>query len=120
MSERITGIILAGGKSKRMGRDKAFLPYHGKDLIEYSISLMQSICDEVIISANDADYDKFGLRVVRDNYPHIGPIGGLEASLTYSKTRHNLVIPCDTPFLTLSVYYEILKNLLNFNIKNFQ
>ncbi|HEC42598.1 MAG TPA: molybdenum cofactor guanylyltransferase [Bacteroides sp.] len=111
MTGKITGIILAGGNSSRMGTDKAFIQFKCKKLIEYSISLMQDICDEVIISANSPQYETFGLRVIPDNYPPIGPLGGLEASLTYSKTKHNLVIPADTPFLTLNVYYEILKNL---------
>ncbi len=107
----LTGIILAGGKSTRIGKDKAFITFQGKMLIEHSIALMQRICDEVIISANHPRYETFGLPVVPDNYPSIGPIGGLEASLDYSQTEHNLVISTDTPFVGLSVYYEILKAL---------
>lgn len=108
MIENVTGIIIAGGKSKRIGKDKAFIHYNGKRLIEHSILLMQSICKEVIISANHPDYKSFGLRVISDNYKSIGPLGGLEASLSYSKTKHNLVIPCDTPFVGIGVFYDIL------------
>ena len=111
MPEKITGIVLAGGKSSRMGINKAFVPFNGKILIEHSISLMQRICDEVIISANSKQYETFGLPVIHDNYQSIGPIGGIEAALSYTKTKHNLFIPSDTPFLTPTLYYELVKNL---------
>ncbi len=113
MTNKITGIILAGGKSSRMGVDKAFISFQGKRLIEYGIDLLQRICDEVIISADNPRYKAFGLRVIADNHSNIGPLGGLEASLANSKTKHNLIIPSDTPFVNLSVYYKILRNLKN-------
>jgi len=94
-----------------MREDKAFVSFQGRRLIEYSINLMERICDEIIISANHPQYESFGLPVIRDNYHSIGPIGGIEASLAYSKTTHNLVIPNDTPFITLSIFYQILNNL---------
>ena len=110
MKEKLTGIILAGGESKRMGQNKALIHFEGKMLIEHSILLMQSVCDEVIISANHPDYKTYGLPVIKDNYISIGPLAGIEASLSYSKTTHNLVISCDTPFVDLGILYEILKN----------
>ena len=111
MTTNITGIILAGGESSRMGVNKPLVSFHGKSLIEYSITLMKRICKEVIISASHPHYETFGLPVIRDNYPSIGPLGGIEASLAYSATKHNLVISCDTPFVCLNVYFEILRNL---------
>lgn len=112
--EGITGIILSGGKSSRMGSDKALLSYNGKKLIEYSIDLLKSLCDNVIISANNAHYHAFKLPVVPDNYSDIGPLSGLESCIRFSNTRINLVIPCDTPFLNA----EFLNNILN-NIENY-
>ncbi len=110
MPDRFTGIILAGGKSSRMGMNKSFISFQGKTLIEHSISLMQRICDEVIISANDKRYETFGIPVIPDNIPSIGPMGGIEATLSHTRTKHNLFIPGDTPFLTPGVYYELVKN----------
>ena len=92
MINKITGIVLAGGENRRMGVNKALISFHGKRLIEYSITLMQRICNEVIISANNLQYETFGLPVIVDNYQSLGPLGGIEASLAYSKTKHNLVI----------------------------
>lgn len=110
MPDKVTGIILAGGKSSRMGMNKSFISFQGKTLIEHSILLMQRICDDVLISANDEQYEKLGLPVIPDNFPSIGPMGGIEAALSYSNTKHNLFIPGDTPFLTPGVYYDLLKN----------
>jgi molybdopterin-guanine dinucleotide biosynthesis protein A len=108
---KITGIILAGGKSSRMGTDKALIDVNGKKLIEYSIAVMKAICHHVIISANDPVYEEFGLPVVADNFKDIGPMAGLEACLRYSKTQVNLVAPCDSPFLNINLFREILKNI---------
>jgi molybdopterin-guanine dinucleotide biosynthesis protein A len=107
----ITGIILAGGKSSRMGTDKALIDVKGKKLIEYSIAVMKTICHHILISANDPVYEEFGFPVIADNFKEIGPIAGLEACLRYSKTKINLVAPCDSPFLKSNLFSEILKNV---------
>ena len=109
MLNKITGIVLAGGKSTRMGQNKSFLPFRGKMLIEHSINLMKRICDEVIVSANEEYFNTLGLPVIPDNFSSIGPLGGIEAALSYSKTINNLFIPADTPFLTPAIYFELIK-----------
>ncbi|MDZ7777979.1 MAG: NTP transferase domain-containing protein [Bacteroidales bacterium] len=55
----LTGIVLAGGKSSRMGQDKAFMKLGRKRLIDYSLELMQTVAGTVIISANKSGYDLF-------------------------------------------------------------
>ena len=114
-NESITGIILAGGKSSRMGSDKAMLTYNGKKLIEYSIGLMKLVCNTVIISASNANYLAFNLPMVSDNYSNIGPLAGLEASLRHSETRINLIAPCDNPFLNVEFLNTILNNSENYD-----
>lgn len=106
---KITGIILAGGKSSRMGTDKALIDVKGKKLIEYSIAVMKQICGHIIISASNPVYEKFGFPIVADSFQGIGPIAGLEACLRYSKTKINLVAPCDSPFLSINLFRETLK-----------
>ncbi|WP_159522327.1 molybdenum cofactor guanylyltransferase [Sunxiuqinia indica] len=104
----LTGIILAGGKSSRMGQDKALIDYQGKKLIEYAIDLLRPLCSHMLISANQSGYDQFGLTVVNDVYPDCGPIGGLHAALSGSKTDWNIVVSCDTPNLNSLLFQFLL------------
>lgn len=114
-NKEITGIVLSGGKSSRMGQDKGMLSYNGIKLIEYSISTLKNICTNVVISANNLEYNIFGLPVISDNYYGIGPIAGLEACLRKSETRMNIIAPCDSPLLNIHLYNNILNNVANFD-----
>jgi len=99
-SPHVTALVLAGGQSRRMGRDKAFLDFAGRPLIERVIERVQCVCDETIIVANDSErYAHFGLRVVRDVYPGKGSLGGAFSGLQASSAEHALVVACDLPFL---------------------
>ena len=100
----ITGIVLAGGKSSRIGRDKAMLELGGVRLIARSISIIEPLCDEIIISTNDPGLACLGYHIVQDEHHGIGPVAGLHASLRYSNSEHHLVIPCDTPLVTIDVF----------------
>ena len=96
----LTGIILAGGKSSRMGREKGMVPFRGKPLIRYSLEVLEPLCDHLLISANDPGYEVFGYPVLPDHVTGAGPLAGLCAALEKSTTRGNLVLPCDMPFVT--------------------
>lgn len=113
--EKITGIILAGGKSSRMGTDKAMLSFNGKKLIEYSIALMKEVSDNQLISANNDAYRAFEIPVVPDNFQGIGPLAGIEAGLRFSQNRINLFAPCDTPFLNAELLLKILSNIESYD-----
>ena len=105
----IGGIILAGGKSSRMGTDKGLIDFWGKKLIRYAIDLLLPYCDEILISTNQPEYDAIGYRLVADEYPDCGPIGGLHAALKESNYEWNLVVSCDTPYLHPSLIEKMLK-----------
>ncbi len=94
-----TGIILAGGKSLRMGSDKGLMCFEGKHLVEYAIEALRPHSSKILIAANNTAYHQFGFEVVSDLHPGIGPMGGLHAGLLYSKTEHNLVLSCDMPLV---------------------
>lgn len=113
--EDITGIVLAGGRSSRMGSDKAMIEFEGKKLIEYSLGIMREVAATTIISANNAQYADFGATVVSDNYKDIGPLAGLEACLRISGTRVCLFAPCDTPFLNVEFLNTILENITDYD-----
>lgn len=96
----MTGIILAGGKSSRMGRNKAFLEWEGRPLIERTLDIFTSVFAEVLISANNPElYSQYDLKVVPDNFLEMGPMGGLEACLKVAKYEYSFFAACDMPFL---------------------
>jgi len=112
----ITGIILAGGKSSRMGADKGFLKLNGKTFIEYSITAMKPLVSHIIIVSNNADYDQFNLKRVEDLIKDSGPLAGLYSGLKASKTEYNLVLSSDIPLIRT----EILKKIINECENNFE
>ncbi|OQZ03555.1 MAG: hypothetical protein B6D34_07335 [Candidatus Brocadia sp. UTAMX1] len=96
----VTAIILAGGKSLRMGYNKAFLKYGDKTFIEHQIARLTKIFDEIILSANDAAaYAYLNLPIVSDVISGKGPLSGICAGLIRSTSSHAFVIACDMPFL---------------------
>lgn len=106
----ITGIILAGGKSSRMGTDKGLQELCGKPLISYSIQLLSEFCSTIIISTSSDAYQSFGYKTVADEIPGIGPMGGIYSALKQSKTEQNLVLSCDLPFVSKELFSYIIKN----------
>jgi len=107
--KNITGIILAGGKSSRMGEDKGVLLLQDKPMIQYVIEELQKVTDSILIIANNKAYQQFNLPIFEDLIKDKGPIGGIYTGLSYSKTEQNLCISCDTPNLPAS----LLKLLIN-------
>lgn len=104
----ITGIILAGGKSSRMGKDKGMIHLAGKPLISYSIDALKPFCDQILISSNSENYELFGYPVYKDIFPDSGPMGGIYSCLLQSSTSLNLVLSCDMPLVSQSLIKYIL------------
>ncbi len=98
MKEDVTAFVLAGGKSTRMGREKARLELGGRTLLERALKLASSAAAETIIVGGRADFEAYG-RVVEDVYPGQGPLGGIHAALEATSTEFNLILAVDTPFL---------------------
>ncbi|HPG34509.1 MAG TPA: molybdenum cofactor guanylyltransferase, partial [Lentimicrobium sp.] len=73
---QITGIVLAGGKSTRMGTDKGLMIFQGKPLVMYSIDLLSMFCGRILISSNNPEYAKFGYEIIADELPGAGPMAG--------------------------------------------
>jgi molybdenum cofactor guanylyltransferase len=103
-----TGIILAGGKSSRLGKDKGLLELCGKKLIEIAIENLSSVCNRILISSNSDGYAKFGMEVVPDRISNIGPMGGIYSSLSVSITETNLVFAVDLPFINEGILRYLL------------
>lgn len=107
---KATAVVLAGGKSTRMGVDKAFVKfYKDRMLLENAVNLMKKVFSEVIVSANGTIPGLDVLAIV-DKYPGHGPLGGIHAALSSSAYYYNFVVACDMPFINtkLAAYmYEI-------------
>jgi len=88
--------ILTGGKSSRMGEDKAFLKLRGETLLDIARKLAIKVCDSVMIVG---DRTRFGLDAIEDIFPDSGPLGGIHAALCKTSADLNLVLAVDTPFL---------------------
>jgi len=106
----ISGYVFAGGKSSRMGFNKAFLPIHNKPLLQHMIELVDPFCEQVAISGQDSAYEVFNLELVPDVYPDCGPISGLFSVLQHSSTDWNLIVGVDVPFLDA----ELISYLISF------
>ncbi|MBL4594577.1 MAG: molybdenum cofactor guanylyltransferase [Flavobacteriales bacterium] len=99
----LTGIILAGGKSSRMGEDKGLMSFEGKPMIQHIIDVVKPLVNNLIIIANDQEYEQFGYTVYRDLIKNKGPLAGIYTGLTHSNTEKNLVLSCDVPFVNEAI-----------------
>jgi FdhD protein len=100
----VTGVILAGGESSRMGRNKALLEVDASPIIMRTYKALASMFHEVIVVTNSPhDYDFLPCRKVPDIFPGYGSIAGLHSALVHSRSAHSFVTACDMPFLDKSL-----------------
>ena len=101
--EAVTGVILAGGRGRRLeNRDKGLVELAGRPLVQHVIDAMRPQTDQLLISANNnlAKYCSFGLHVVMDNNTlHLGPLAGIAAAMKIANTPYIFTTPCDSPFI---------------------
>ena len=110
MYKNITGIILSGGKSTRMGENKSLMKLGDRTVIEHTLLLMQSLLSEVILITNTPDEYKFlNIPLFEDVYKYRGPLAGIHSGLLNSTTEENFVISCDIPLITKEIIEYIIK-----------
>jgi molybdenum cofactor guanylyltransferase len=102
------GFLLAGGKSSRMGSDKAFLEFRGRTLLERALAVIGHVCPSVAIVGDPAQFSNYG-SVVEDVYSGCGPLAGIHAALLRSAAELNLMLAVDLPF----VYEDLLSYLFS-------
>lgn len=107
---KITGIILAGGKSSRMGTDKGEVLLKEKKLIEHVLEAVSPVTNSIFIIANNNNYNYLGYPVYRDLIKDCGPIGGIYTGLMHSETEQNLILSCDTPLINTELLNYIILN----------
>jgi molybdopterin-guanine dinucleotide biosynthesis protein A len=106
----VTGVILAGGKSNRMGINKSLLKIDDVTLIERIYDILKLVFDNVIISTNDDElYDFLPIVKVEDVYKEFGPLSGIHASLKFVATEKIFVVSSDLPFLLPALIQHLLE-----------
>jgi molybdopterin-guanine dinucleotide biosynthesis protein A len=83
-----------------MGRDKAALLLDGRTLLEHALQTVKQACGSALVLGSRGLYGHYGAEVVEDIYPGCGPLSGIHAALTHTRTEFNLIIAVDTPFLS--------------------
>jgi len=104
MEIEVTGVLLAGGNSRRMGEDKRYLVVGEQTLLERGLAVLRSLFQQVlVVIAQDSPPLDIDARVVRDLLPDCGSLGGLYSGLTEATTPYIFVVACDMPFLDPAV-----------------
>lgn len=117
-----TGIILAGGESRRMPGDKAFMEVGGRPVIKVQLETIRPLFDRVLIVANRerlegiSRYSGEGVKVVEEPVRGKGPLGGIMSGLMLSDTERNFILACDMPFVRADAIDFIMESLAGYQV----
>lgn len=113
MKNMDTAMILAGGKSKRMGFDKQFLMLDDQLIMNMLTDTLKNVFKEIIIVTNKPEeYKNYPYKIVTDQYKEYGPLAGLHVGLKESNSLYNYVIACDMPCININ-YIQYMKKLIH-------
>ncbi len=105
----MTSIVLAGGKSIRLGRDKALEEIGGRSLIKRVIERLSLLGNEIIVvTSSSHQLPDLGVKIVFDSYPDKGNLVGIYSGLKEVESSHSLVVGCDMPFLNIALLRHIM------------
>src|SRR5215470_7625949 len=113
----ITGVILAGGKSSRMGQNKALMALGGQRLVDRVVTVMRSVFDDLLMVTNTPEvYAELGVPMVRDVWSEKGSLGGIYSAIYHVATPYCLVVACDMPFLQAAVLHYLLTQIADYDV----
>ena len=104
-----TGAVLAGGASRRMGRDKAFVDVGGRPLASVAIDALRDAGAREVLAIGGTGLEAMGCRAVADRWPGEGPLGGLVTALSAATDEAVVVLSCDLPFVTAGAVRSLLE-----------
>jgi molybdopterin-guanine dinucleotide biosynthesis protein A len=107
----LTAFVLAGGKSTRMGKDKAALALGGVSLLENALAKARAVAPEVFIVGSPALYAGYGTTLA-DIFPGCGPLGGIHTALSRTTTEFNIILAVDTPFISAQLLVYLAERAL--------
>lgn len=113
---RLTGILLAGGESRRMGHDKGMIRVGKLLMYQYPLRVLESLCDEILISTCKPMEIEEPYEQVCDEIAGIGPIGGIYTCLKRSSNELNIILSYDLPLLRPELFTELLKSTENVDV----
>ncbi|MBU3109967.1 molybdenum cofactor guanylyltransferase [Clostridium lacusfryxellense] len=117
MNKFNTAVILAGGKSSRMGFDKQFLEINKKRLIDEQVLKLREHFEEIIVVSNKIDsYYDVNYKLVCDEIKDIGPLGGLHIGLKNASSKYTYITACDMPIIN-NDYIKFMKEKINDNVE---
>jgi molybdopterin-guanine dinucleotide biosynthesis protein A len=99
--QRLSAVVLAGGMSRRMGRDKALETIAGRTLLARAVDAVLEVTGDVSIVGHRDAYLRYGVPVIADDYPGTGPLGGIATALRHARQEFVLVVACDLPLLSV-------------------
>lgn len=105
--QAMTGLVLAGGRSRRMGRDKALLPIGGRRLVDHVAARLAEVCDEVLIASGERRLPDVRWRQIPDVRPDAGPLAGILAGLAAATTPLVAVAGVDMPAVSPDLYVRL-------------
>jgi molybdopterin-guanine dinucleotide biosynthesis protein A len=112
-----TCAILAGGESRRMGQNKAFIQIEGIWLFDYVFDTCKELFSEIIIVTNQPQqFEDYHAHIVVDAIPGSGSLGGLYTALMQASNYHTFCVACDMPFLKPELISHLIKKRLNYDI----
>lgn len=106
-TDQLAAVILAGGKSRRLGQDKVALPLSGESLLSRTVHLAQAVCEDVYVSGRDPHAHGLELPWFPDDHPGVGPMGGILTALHRLK-RPVLALACDQPLLDCETVWRLV------------
>ena len=112
----ITGVILAGGQSSRMGVDKALVEWQGKRLVDYLLEQMHLVCDEILISTHLPQENFPNQKAIPDLFGACGPIAGIESGLRHASCSSVVFASVDSPLLTSELFQYLISSHGDFEI----
>jgi molybdopterin-guanine dinucleotide biosynthesis protein A len=113
----ITGVILAGGKSSRMGQNKALMSLGGKRLVDRVVEVMRSVFDALLMVTNTPEvYADLGVSMVPDVWPEKGSLGGVYSAIYHVATPRCLVVACDMPFLRAALLRYLMTQMDDYDV----
>lgn len=110
--DSVAAFILTGGASTRMGADKALLEIGGEPLLVRTANLLAPLVSAVTVVGSPERYAHLGVRVIADDEPGLGPLGGIATALKRTSASWNLVVACDLPYLTSAWLEYLLRRAL--------
>jgi len=115
--QAISGVILAGGMSSRMGQNKALMALGGKRLVDRVVEVMRVVFHDLLMVTNTPEvYADLGIPMVGDVWPEKGSLGGVYSAIYHVTTPYCLVVACDMPFLNAAVMRYLITQIADYDV----